>query len=199
MEIDLLHRFTGMSKCLKCLRISPKALVASKYHYCDECVLKDGEAIRRGNYNISTQQVFQPWQPRQRGPDTLMVDASLVSPLVTVEAPPGAAPPGGPPPRLDADLTKAVPPESWRCPQAGSCGPPACSGTRPLRRLRAPGTWQPPWNTSSWCASLPCSGARSAAGQETPGSSWQFWRQREKASWAASQWRHLAGMALWFL
>lgn len=46
MEIYLLHGFMGMSKCVKCLRISPKAPLASKYHYCNECVLKDGKGIR---------------------------------------------------------------------------------------------------------------------------------------------------------
>lgn len=74
------------------------------------------------------------------------------------------------------------PPESWHCPRAGSCGPPACSGTRPPRQPRAPGTWRPPCSISSWCVSPPCSGARSAADQGTSGNSWQFWGQIKNVS-----------------
>lgn len=83
-------------------------------------------------------------------------------------------------------------PESWRCPRAGSCGPPACSDILPPRPPHAPGTWRPPCSTSSWSVSLPCSGARSAAGREMSGNSWQFWGRSEKVSRTAGQCHHFS-------
>lgn len=67
-------------------------------------------------------------------------------------------------------------PERWHCQQAGTCDPPACWGTQPPGRQRAPDTLQTPCNTSCCCASLPCSAARSGGGQETSGSLLLSWR-----------------------
>lgn len=58
----------------------------------------------------------------------------------------------------------------WRCPQAGTCGPPACWGTQPPGQRRAPDTLPTLWSTSCRYVSQPCSEARSGADQVTSGS-----------------------------
>lgn len=71
----------------------------------------------------------------------------------------------------------------WRCPQAGTCGPPACWGTQPPGQQHAPDTWLTRWNTFCRYASQPCSGARSDADQVTSGSPLRSCHRRKNRGW----------------